>query len=85
MRTRPIHFILSENAVTFRHLWTPNTNEARLASLVKEVGELASAVRDKHNHPIEVELIQIGGMVINRLRLSEEDLEGMLRVANHED
>lgn len=44
--------------------------------LVEEVLELSQAIRNKHEHPIELELIQIGGIVLNWLADIEEAESG---------
>jgi len=44
--------------------------------LVEEVLELSMAIRGNHEHPIEIELIQIGGIVLNWLADIEEAKSG---------
>jgi hypothetical protein len=40
-----------------------------LRMLLEEVGELAEALDGAHEHPAEVELVQIAGIALNWLRL----------------
>lgn len=40
----------------------------RLAALTEEVGELAQSLAGEHSHSPALELIQIGGIVVNWLR-----------------
>lgn len=48
-------------------------NAERMRVLVEEVEELAGALVGNHEHPPELELIQIGGIVINWLRQFERE------------
>ena len=41
--------------------------EPTLGMLLQEVGELALALEGKHEHPPAVELVQIGGIILNWL------------------
>ena len=46
-----------------------------LGTLLEEVAEYARAVEGKHEHTPEHELIQIGGIILNMLRLRWEELD----------
>ena len=60
--------LLVDNAVRHSHL-KPN-----LQMLVEEVGELAAALGERHEHEPSHELIQIGGITLNWLmRLELQD------------
>lgn len=48
-------------------IWRDRPDSYWLARLVEEVGELAAALEGRHEHTPELELEQIGGIVINWL------------------
>jgi NTP pyrophosphatase (non-canonical NTP hydrolase) len=63
---------------------SPKPDERKFLTLLSEVGELADALKGKHEHPKEVELIQIAGICINWLRtMGDFDLDDALLIANH--
>jgi NTP pyrophosphatase (non-canonical NTP hydrolase) len=79
---------INKNARHFESkMWTDDRpDERRFLSLVSEVGELSDAIKGKHEHPTEVELIQIAGICLNWLRVLDKngiDLEEALSMANH--
>lgn len=45
------------------------TNAIRMDALLEEVEELRDALAGNHEHPPQLELLQIGGIVFNWLRL----------------
>jgi len=82
--------IIKINAIKFSDRWVvTKSNERRLLTLLSEIGELADSIKGKHNHPVEVELIQIAGICTNWLvALKAEkdfDLQIAMNIANHEE
>lgn len=47
--------------------WDQARDLRYLRSLMEEVGELASALANKHEHPMELEVIQAAGILLNWL------------------
>lgn len=79
--------LISKNADCFKERWKNKGNdERRFLTLVAEIGELADSIKGKHEHPVEVELIQIAGICVNWLNSldGEIDFQKALKVANHE-
>lgn len=75
-----------DNADHFLYRMRDNSasNERKYLTLCAEVGELADAIKGKHEHSPQVELIQIAGICINWLRtMPEFDVEEALKTANH--
>ncbi len=86
--------IVNNNARHNEQRWINNkdsTEARRFLTLSAEVGELADAIKGKHEHSSDVELIQIAGICLNWLQFyvsqagDDVDLEKSLRIANHED
>lgn len=81
--------VIDQNAIFHREKWGDvigadgNPNWPRLLALInEELGELSAAIMGKHEHPPELELIQLGGLILNWLRcysdeqiLSAQELE----------
>lgn len=74
-----------ENADHFEYKWKEHKTDARkFLSLMEEVGELASSLKGDHEHPMEVELIQIAGICINWLgNIPNLNIDETLKIANH--
>jgi hypothetical protein len=58
-----------QQAITFirRNAEQHEGKQPTLGTLLEEIAELARALEGKHEHPPELELIQIGGIVANML------------------
>ena len=62
------------------------TEARRLCTLMQEeLGELAQAINNKHEHPPELELLQIGGFVLNWLSRVIADPEHMRKISDIDD
>jgi|GEM_PF-3594764 len=53
--------LVRKNAVSNQH------RNTKLRTIIAEVGELAYALDGKHEHPPELELVQIAGICVNWL------------------
>lgn len=68
---------ISFNAEQHRRKWDAvgigdiHTADHRLVVLLRELGELSNSIYGKHEHPPQLELIQIAGIAINWLRQFE--------------
>jgi len=62
------------NANQHAYKWDKNiSDDHKLVVLLRELGELSNSLYEKHEHPPELELIQISGICINWLRRFPED------------
>lgn len=69
---------LVRNAEKHEARWTKGPNHpGYMFSLVEELGELATALQGKHEHPPELELLQLGGLIINWLQAMGVDADRM--------
>lgn len=61
MRLTEAAQLVLQNAAIYQH------KNPTLGTLLEEVAELARALEGKHEHPPELELVEIGGIVLNML------------------
>lgn len=61
--------------------WDYQRDLRYLRSLMEEVGELAAALKGKHEHPMELEVIQVAGICLNWLNARGTTTEQLALVA----
>lgn len=76
---RPTHILESQDDLIDIIYWNSAAalrlgKNASLRTLLVEVAELAAALDGKHEHPPELELVQIAGICLTWLRRMRRDL-----------
>lgn len=64
--------LVRDLAILHCDTWRDEPESRWLAGLVAEVGELADALHDKHEHSPDTELRQIGAIVLNWLDMRRD-------------
>ena len=68
VRTQPVESWVALLVQRHSTLWQSESLEYWLCRLVSEVGELAAALSDQHEHPWQLEAAQVAAIATNMLK-----------------